>query len=59
MKHTSVKEYLDDYEWRFWQMMLATLWKPLNTVKTELCAITCADTQFRAQRKVVELEVGK
>lgn len=33
---------------------MANLWKPLDTMETELCTITCANVQFTMQRQVVK-----
>jgi hypothetical protein len=37
-------------------IQVANLRKPLDTVKSEICPLTCAKVQFRVQRLVVELE---
>jgi len=40
----------------FQLIQVVNLLKPLDTIKIELWAVTCADVQFRVQRQVVELE---
>jgi len=37
-------------------IQVVNLLKPLDAIKIELWAITCADVQFRVQKHVVELE---
>jgi hypothetical protein len=37
-------------------MHLANLWKPQNTIGTELCIVTYVNIQCKVQRQVVELE---
>ena len=36
---------------------VASLWKTLDTIKIELCTVTCAKSQFTEQRQLVELKI--
>ena len=36
-------------------LQVVNLWKPNDTMKIEMCTMTCANVEFIVQRKVVEL----
>jgi hypothetical protein len=37
-------------------VQIAKLWKSPDTKEIELCAVSCANVQFRAQREAVEVD---